>query len=71
MKTNPVATAYPFKPYDNTEPDFGLTKREYFAALAMQGLATDKDLPLTNACEIAVRIADCLITELNKDQKDE
>lgn len=47
----------------------GITKREYFAAQAMQGLLADsnrgfvitKDIP-----EVAVKIADAIIEELNK-----
>ena len=55
----------------------GLTKREYFAAMAMQGLTTNPEfLKTTNhiteegylksLCESAVNSADALITELNK-----
>ena len=46
----------------------GLTKREYFAAMAMQGLLSDPELtakPEVFAHE-AVRHADALIVELNK-----
>lgn len=49
---------------------YGLTKREYFAAIAMQGIMAncafylDKDNP--DIHRIAVFTADALITELNK-----
>lgn len=47
----------------------GLTKREYFAALAMQGLLSNPDFvahtPL-HAAEWAVSNADALIETLNK-----
>lgn len=49
----------------------GLTKREYFAALALQGLlAADKNLAkdaasLMHASVVAVQATDCLITALN------
>lgn len=47
--------------------DSGLTKREYFAALAMQGLVNNPET--TNVNDIAataVQYADALISELNK-----
>jgi len=46
----------------------GLSRREYFAAMALQGLVTDKDLPIENAVKISVRCADLLLEELNKDK---
>jgi hypothetical protein len=52
----------------NCAPCFGLTKREYFAAMAMQGIlasdgrwSIDKEVAL-----FAVHQADHLIEELNK-----
>ena len=48
----------------------GLTKREYFAAMAMQGIVSNSYLNLMpsriDAAESAVRIADALIEALNK-----
>jgi len=49
----------------------GLTKREYFAAMAMQGLlASAKDIiyPIIRVAKDAVDYADALIDELNKDE---
>lgn len=45
----------------------GLTKRELFAAMALQGLMADPNVenPIT-ASQLAVRCADALINELNK-----
>lgn len=44
----------------------GLTKREYFAAMAMQGLLARASRGTTREyAEIAVDAADALITELN------
>lgn len=47
-----------------------LTKREYFAAMALQGVLANCYLESTNgfsSCAIdAVRLADALITQLNK-----
>lgn len=95
MKTNPNDSAFA-RPYSHDERPFtgmvegdyaqsfyandGLTKREYFAAMALQGLcvqgAYDKKLQLqleelntTTSVMIAtyaVDIADALIAELNK-----
>lgn len=48
----------------------GLTKREYFAVMAMQGLLAnpylhnDADFDLNNAADVSVRSADALIKQL-------
>ena len=47
----------------------GLTKREYFAAIAMQGIIANKDgldIKIERIVESAVDTADALIEELNK-----
>jgi hypothetical protein len=45
----------------------GLTKRELFAAMAMQGLIVGIDSPAQEACaRLAVRAADYLLAELAK-----
>ena len=46
----------------------GLTKREYFAALAMQGLVTQPSITVSYSeyAKHAVAAADALIAELNK-----
>lgn len=51
-------------------PEFGLTKREYFAAMAMQGICanTNQRLGPRELTETAVRIADHLIQQLNQQQ---
>lgn len=60
---------------DATGGGNGLTKREYFAAMAMQGLLAghyeyfkgNDDVSVPNSiAEYAVRNADALINELNK-----
>lgn len=51
------------------DPMFGLTKREYFAAMAMQGFIANHLTVGNSAVEIsemAVLHADCLITQLNE-----
>lgn len=47
----------------------GLSKREYFAAMVLQGLLTDPDFSTGPkiAAETALRYADALIAELSKD----
>lgn len=67
MKTKHNDSAFPL--YSDLLPIYGLTKREYFAALAMQGLLScDTDAKHAEnavAC-FAVTHADSLIKELNK-----
>lgn len=51
------------------EPQYGLTKREYFAALAMQGIvSTDLADTYENFAKASVAMADALIKALNKEQ---
>jgi hypothetical protein len=45
----------------------GLTKREYFAAMAMQGACATGHSWETNIASFAVKMADALITELNSE----
>lgn len=60
-KTDPTDNAF----HDNK---FTLTKREYFAAMAMQGLCADSNVtdPLSGIAITSVLMADRLIEELNK-----
>jgi hypothetical protein len=44
----------------------GLTKREYFAALAMQGLCADPGVTIAETVDVAIKVADALIEQLNK-----
>jgi len=70
MKTEANDPIYPNTKYDRYNYPEGLTKREYFAAMAMQGLLADtKDIiyPITQVAKDAVNYADALIDELNKD----
>ena len=68
IKTNNMTTET--KPNDVITGFNGLTKREYFAAMAMQGLIGIRDIndPYADYDEIAVEAseyADALINELN------
>lgn len=68
MKTNPNDSVY------NSEqaPQDGLTKREHFAAIAMQGILSadtgNEWLTAGKVAEKAIGYADALINELNKQQ---
>lgn len=44
----------------------GLTKREYFAGLAMQGIFVKDDVTINNAAKHAVSMADALLAELER-----
>ena len=60
--------AYPVKKVDTINYT-GLTKREYFAAMAMKGIIANKDgldIKIERIVESAVDTADALIEELNK-----
>ena len=46
----------------------GLTKREYFAAMALQGYA-GKGYKYKDIAKMAVEMADLLIEELNKEKE--
>ena len=46
-------------------PLTGLTKREYFAGLAMQGMLVQES-PNTSLIGLAVKMADALLKELEK-----
>ena len=78
--TNPNDSVSPIRFLDHhNEPvlEIGLTKREYFAAMALQGLlARDIEAPMLTANgvkkyyeEVAVIFADALIAALNRDPK--
>ena len=58
---------YPSNYDSNFAPEYGLTKREYFAAMAMQGYCTTRHtISHALVAEIAVAQADALLKELEK-----
>lgn len=72
-KTKPEDHAYPIDTEDGEWPlANGLTKREYFAAMAMQGLIAEEDRPARETSKglasCAVDHADALINQLNRDR---
>lgn len=63
-KENGAECAFPFQAIDYA-PEFGLSKREFFAALAMQGMLADpKVSDIGNAAIHAVEAADALLAAL-------
>jgi hypothetical protein len=52
------------------EDNKGLTKREYFAAMATQGTMTSS-YSMNMIAEIAVKMADALLAELEKTKQQE
>lgn len=65
--TRPHESAYPYVDCGGDAISLGLTKREYFAAMAFQGLLADSEVmgeALGIACT-AVKFADALIDALN------
>lgn len=62
--TQPNDPAFPVSPSDYSAKH-GLTKREYFAAMAMSAIATDPALSKKGIIEASVEFADALISELN------
>ncbi|MBL4795899.1 MAG: hypothetical protein JKY50_00640 [Oleispira sp.] len=53
----------------SVEPGMGLTKREHFAGLAMQGLVSNHNYVMGNEdslSDLALTIADALLAELEK-----
>ena len=68
--TNPNNSAFPADAH--TQSEGGLTKREYFAAMAMHGILsnspdwTDSDNCLNWVSESSAKYADALIEALNK-----
>ena len=69
-ETKPNNSAFPIIAEDYII-DGGLTKREYFAAMALQGIISNKDgldIKIERIVESAVDTADALIEELNKNK---
>jgi hypothetical protein len=73
METKKNESAFPIIAEDYII-DGGLTKREYFAAMALQGIIANKDgldIKIERIVESAVDTADALIEELNKTKQHE
>ena len=67
-KCDPSDYAFSSPPASGSLGVRGLTKREYFAGLAMQGnISASRDWTYTQEAEAAILSADALIAELNKE----
>jgi len=71
--TNPNDVAYPLNCDDHRDFTYlansaycGLTKHEYFAAMALSGLLARDGMLIERAIPEARRAADLLVSELNK-----
>lgn len=75
MKVEPNARAFPFESArDWNGASFGLTMRAYFAAKALQGLCAADAYEMWAVESIAsraIRQADALIAELNKENSND
>ncbi len=67
--------AYPVPATEHTPPVYGLTIREHFAAMAMQGLLASREryadhwrIEWNSIASCAVKQADALLTELAKER---
>ena len=71
METKPNEPIHTIE-YNNNYISNGLTKREYFSAMALQGLLADRKLgSIQEHAEYAVKLADALIEELSKTKTNE
>ena len=70
--TNPNEPINPIESVHRKDIIYGLTKREYFAAMAMQGLLASGDNfnSIRELVVDSVKRADKLIKELNEDNSD-
>lgn len=70
-KSNDAAFSNASDQYGNSTIGYGLTKREYFAALAMQGAIASnyKQQTTKEIAKRAVELANALIEELNRETK--
>ena len=63
--TNGEQGAFAMLDTNGSFTQYGLTKREYFAGLAMQGMAAS-DLTYEDIAHDSVKMADALLAELDK-----
>ena len=71
METKPNEPIHTIE-YNNNYISNGLTKREYFAAMALQGLLADYESEcIEDYSKYAVKLADSLIEELSKTKTNE
>lgn len=67
MQTKKDDSAFPIFGDDGDVNEYGLSKREYFAAIAMQGILAKGDISIAEyVAQYAIQQADELITALNR-----
>ena len=71
MRTKAKGPAFPLISDDGYIINAGLTKREYFAAMALQGLVIKNNNEYEYCVISAVKYADALIEELSKTKTNE
>jgi hypothetical protein len=71
MRTKAKGPAFPLISDEGYIINAGLTKREYFAAMALQGLVTKNNNEYDYCVISAVKFADALIEELSKTKTNE
>ena len=72
MRTKAKGPAFPLISDEGYIINAGLTKREYFAAMALQGLLANSNIQLDGAsANTAILFADALIEELSKTKTNE
>jgi hypothetical protein len=74
MRTKAKGPAFPLISDYGYIINAGLTKREYFAVMALQGIIANKDgldIEIERIVESAVDVADALIEELSKTKTNE
>ena len=71
MENNETKANEPAYPNKFVPILYGLTKREYFASMALQGLLANDSALITSKARDAVQAADALIEILNKAKYDD
>jgi hypothetical protein len=74
MRTKAKGPAFPLISDERYIINAGITKREYFAAMALQGIIANKDgldIEIERIVQSAVDTADALIEELSKTKTNE
>ena len=74
MRTKAKGPAFPLISDEGYIINAGITKREYFAAMALQGIIANKDgldIEIERIVQSAVDTADALIEELSKTKTNE
>jgi hypothetical protein len=71
MRTKAKGPAFPLISDDGYIINAGITKREYFAAMALQALLINNTIPSKYCAQSAVEYADAFIEELSKTKTNE